>query len=163
MHFSTRAEYGVRLLIELGRHADHGEPTPLHAVAAVEGLPLSYLEQLAARLRKAGIVSSTRGAHGGYRLARPAAEITMDQAIDALEGPIAPMQCLSDDGSHKVLCSHERDGGHNCATRVLWASVQDGMLEALRRTSLADLVDFSRCHESRDGADMTPLPVAASL
>ena len=78
MLFSTKAEYGVRLMVELGRRAqDHptrgGEPVALSAVAEAEILPLSYLEHLVAKLRQAGLVTSVRGAHGGYRLARPAA------------------------------------------------------------------------------------------
>ena len=73
MLFSTRAEYGVRLMVELGRQED-GAPVALSAVAESERLPLSYLEHLVAKLRKAGLVESQRGAHGGYRLGRPADE-----------------------------------------------------------------------------------------
>src|SRR3954470_3658943 len=82
MLFSTKAEYGVRLMIELGRRAQDdpakgGEPVALSAVAEAEMLPLSYLEHLVAKLREAGLVHSTRGAHGGYRLPRPAEEVPM--------------------------------------------------------------------------------------
>ena len=77
MLFSTKAEYGVRLMVELGRQPGSA-PVSLSAVAEAERLPLSYLEHLVAKLRKAGLVTSTRGAHGGYRLAKPAEEITMD-------------------------------------------------------------------------------------
>ncbi len=70
MLFSTKAEYGVRLLVELGRRGT-AAPVALGSVAEAETLPLSYLEHLVAKLRDAGLVSSTRGAHGGYRLARP--------------------------------------------------------------------------------------------
>src|SRR5215218_5855087 len=77
MLFSTKAEYGVRLMVELGRQPG-SQPVSLGSVAEAENLPLSYLEHLVAKLRKAGLVTSTRGAHGGYRLAKPAAEITMD-------------------------------------------------------------------------------------
>ena len=73
MIFSSKAEYGVRLMIELGRQAPE-HPTSLKAIADAEGLPLAYLEQVVARLRKAGLVRSARGAHGGYWLSRPAAE-----------------------------------------------------------------------------------------
>ena len=69
MLFSTKAEYGVRLMVELGRHAG-SEPVSLSAVAEAERLPLSYLEHLVARLRNADLVTSTRGAHGGYELTR---------------------------------------------------------------------------------------------
>jgi Rrf2 family cysteine metabolism transcriptional repressor len=77
MIFSSKAEYGVRLMVELGRQSPE-HPTSLKAIADAEGLPLAYLEQVVARLRKAGLVMSARGAHGGYWLARPAGEIAMD-------------------------------------------------------------------------------------
>ena len=96
MLFSTKAEYGVRLMVELGRQPG-STPISLSAVAEAERLPLSYLEHLVAKLRKAGLVTSTRGAHGGYRLAKPAEEITMDAVVEALEGQIAPMECFHDD------------------------------------------------------------------
>src|SRR6266576_7298508 len=113
MLFSTKAEYGVRLMVELGRQPG-SEPVALSAVAEAERLPLSYLEHLVAKLRQAGLVTSTRGAHGGYRLARPAAEIEMLDVVQALEGPIAPMECFNDMPEGRVLCSHESDGDRAC-------------------------------------------------
>ncbi len=143
MIFTTKAEYGVRLLVELGRHGE-GQPVSLKAIAEAEGLPLAYLERIVALLKKAGLVESTRGAHGGYRLARPAAEITMDEAVLALEGVIAPMSCFVDDVNGKqVLCNHLDDAGHACATKLLWMRVQGGMTEAMRRTTLSELISFS--------------------
>ena len=147
MIFTTKAEYGVRLLVELGRQAKAGGgvATSLKVIAEAEGLPLAYLERIVALLRKAGLVESTRGAHGGYRLARTAAEITMDDVILALEGAVAPMNCFVDDtdGMSRVLCSHEADAGHACATKLLWLRVQGGVLEKLAQTTLAELVEFS--------------------
>ena len=93
MIFSAKAEYGVRLMVELGRQKGE-QPTSLKAIAAAEELPLSYLEHVVAKLKKADLVMSSRGAHGGYRLAKPAEEITMDQVVQALEGAIAPMECF---------------------------------------------------------------------
>src|SRR4051812_2844226 len=142
MIFSTRAEYGVRLMVELGRQHTDG-PTPLNAIADAEGLPLPYLEHVVAKLKKADLVVSTRGAHGGYALARPAGEITMDQVVLALEGTIAPMECFTDDGVQKVLCSHELDADRACATKLLWTRVQGGMIRALQGTTLAELIDFT--------------------
>ena len=107
MIFTTKAEYGVRLLIQLGRHGN-GHPVSLKAIAEAENLPLAYCERIAALLKKADLVVSTRGAHGGYVLARPAEEITMDQAVLALEGAIAPMDCFLDDHDGRVQCSHGR-------------------------------------------------------
>src|ERR671935_1337659 len=129
MIFSTRAEYGVRLMVELGRQHTDG-PTPLNVIADAEGLPLPYLEHVVAKLKKADLVVSTRGAHGGYALARPAAEITMDEVVLALEGAIAPMECFFDDPHGRVLCSHETDAA-GCATKLLWTRVQMGVIRSL--------------------------------
>jgi len=142
MLFSTKAEYGVRLLVELGRRGD-GSPVALASIAEAETLPLSYLEHLVAKLRDAGLVSSTRGAHGGYRLARPAEEIQMLEVVEALEGPVAPMECFHSDPEGRVFCSHESDGDQACATKMLWTRVQGGVTRALAGTTLAELVEFS--------------------
>ena len=149
MLFSTKAEYGIRLMVELGRTADSA-PVSLTSVADAELLPLAYLEHLVAKLREAGLVSSTRGAHGGYQLARPPEEIDMLDVVQALEGPIAPMECFHEESEGKVLCSHETDGGRACATKVLWTRVQGGVTKALAGTSLAELVEFANQHERKD-------------
>ena len=143
MIFSSKAEYGVRLMVELGRQSPE-QPTSLKAIADAEGLPLAYLEQVVARLRKAGLVMSARGAHGGYWLARPAEEIAMVDVVQALEGAIAPMECFVHDHTERVLCSHEPDAGRGCATKLLWTRVQGGIIRSLQTTTLAELVDFSR-------------------
>jgi Rrf2 family protein len=148
MIFTTKAEYGVRLLVELGRYGEgsegNGVPVSLKAIAEAEGLPLAYLERIVALLKKAGIVESTRGAHGGYRLAVDPAEVTMDQVIFALEGAVAPMNCFVDDREgQRVLCSHEADRGQGCATKLLWTRVQGGVHRALAATTLAELIAFS--------------------
>jgi Rrf2 family protein len=142
MIFSSKAEYGVRLMVELGRQSPE-RPTSLKAIADAEGLPLAYLEQVVAKLRKAGLVMSARGAHGGYWLARPAEEITMVEVVQALEGTIAPMECFVHDHTERVLCSHEADAGR-CATKLLWTRVQGGIIRSLQTTTLAELVEFSR-------------------
>ncbi|HEU4975517.1 MAG TPA: Rrf2 family transcriptional regulator [Baekduia sp.] len=156
MIFTTKAEYGVRLLVELGRQHDGsgdaagagvGGPVSLKAIAEAEALPLAYLERIVALLKKAGLVESTRGAHGGYRLTRPPAEIHMDEVVLALEGAVAPMTCfVEDDGgpaSGRVVCSHHADSGHGCATKLLWTRVQAGVVKALAQTTLSELVAFS--------------------
>jgi Rrf2 family transcriptional regulator, cysteine metabolism repressor len=146
MIFTTKAEYGVRLLVELGRaRAEGGISTPvsLKAIAERDNLPLAYLERIVALLRRAGLVESTRGAHGGYRVARDPATIHMDEAVLALEGAVAPMSCFVDDTEEgRVLCSHLVDHGHGCATKLLWTRVQGGVIKALAQTTLAELVAF---------------------
>ena len=156
MIFSSKAEYGVRLMIELGRQSPE-HPTSLKAIADAEGLPLAYLEQVVARLRKAGLVMSARGAHGGYWLARPAEEIAMDEVVQALEGSIAPMECFVHDHTERVLCSHEPDAGRGCATKLLWTRVQGGIIRSLQTTTLAELVEFSRRRADR-GRPQRPAP-----
>jgi Rrf2 family transcriptional regulator, cysteine metabolism repressor len=146
--FTTKAEYGVRLLIQLGLKGPD-RPVALKAIAEAENLPLAYLERIAALLKKAELIQSTRGAHGGYLLARAAEDITMDQVVLALEGAIAPMDCFVEvpEGaaeSHRVACNHHGPAGHACATKLLWTRVQLGVIKSLQRTTLAELVAFSQ-------------------
>jgi len=141
--FTTKAEYGVRLLLQLGINGG-GTPTSLKSVAAAEKLPLAYLERIAAMLKKAGLVASTRGAHGGYVLAMPAEEITMDRVVLALEGAIAPMECFIEERPDgRVQCSHHDTEAQHCATKLLWTRVQLGVIRSLQRTTLAELVAFA--------------------
>jgi Rrf2 family protein len=143
MMFSTKAEYGVRVMVELARR-DRDVPIPLAEVAAHDGLPLAYLEHLVARLRKAGLVESRRGARGGYLLARPAAEITMADVVEALEGAIAPIECISQSADGAVVCAREADLDHVCPTKLLWTRVQHSIVQTLQETTLADLVAPTR-------------------
>jgi len=142
--FTTKAEYGVRLLVELGCQPS-GQPVSLKAIADAESLPLAYLERIVALLKRAQLVESTRGAHGGYELARAPEAIAMDEVVLALEGSLAPMECFVDDredADGRVLCSHHDDDGRGCATKLLWTRVQGGVLRTLADTTLAELVDF---------------------
>jgi Rrf2 family protein len=155
--FTTKAEYGVRLLIELGRQPQR-QPVSLKSIADAEGLPLAYLERIVALLRRAGLVESTRGAHGGYQLARRAEDIAMHEVVLALEGALAPMECFVDDRAEdgRVLCSHHDDSGRGCATKLLWTRVQVGVLATLAQTTLAELVDFQARHLPRERAPAAP-------
>ena len=95
-------------------------------------------------------MTSVRGAHGGYRLARPAAQIQMLEVVQALEGPIAPMECFHEVPEGRVLCSHEVDGDRACATKLLWTRVHGGITKALAGTTLADLVEFADQHATKE-------------
>ena len=139
MMFSTKAEYGVRVMVELARRAGE-EPIPLAEIAAHDGLPLAYLEHLVARLRKAGLVDSRRGSHGGYLLARPAGQITMAEVVEALEGSIAPIECISEASDGSIVCSRESSANHTCPTKLLWTRVRFSIISTLRETTLADLL-----------------------
>lgn len=132
--FSTKGEYGVRLMVQLARHYGTG-PSSLAGIAAEEDLPRAYLEQLVVSLREAGLVVSTRGAHGGYELSRPPEAITMSAVLRALEGPIAPMFCATEDPEHALVC----DRSSRCTVNLLWVRVRDAITSTLESMTLADL------------------------
>jgi Rrf2 family protein len=146
MMFSTKAEYGVRVMVELARRSGGagGHPVPLAEIAAHDGLPLAYLEHLVARLRKAGLVDSRRGSRGGYMLARPAGEITMAEVVEALEGSIAPIECISEAADGSIVCSRESGSAGSpsqvCPTKLLWTRVRMSIVGTLRETTLSELV-----------------------
>ena len=147
MMFSTKAEYGVRVMVELARRAgesaDGAEPVvPLAEIAEHDGMPLAYLEHLVARLRKAGLIDSRRGSRGGYLLARPAREITMAEVVEALEGSIAPIECISQSPDGSIVCSRESDADHTCPTKLLWTRVRGSIVRTLNDTTLADLIEL---------------------
>ena len=139
MMFSTKAEYGVRLMTHLATRQGDG-PASLGAIAEAEGLPLAYLEHLAQRLRRAELVDSRRGAHGGYTLARPADGITMAEVVRALEGEIAPIECISAGGDGELVCTREAMGDPACPTKLLWTRVQGSIVRTLEDLTLQDLV-----------------------
>ena len=142
MMFSTRAEYGVRVMVELARRGSDGERgcVSLAEIADGDGLPLAYLEHLAARLRKAGLVDSRRGSRGGYMLARSPAEITMAEVVSALEGSIAPIECISEAPDGSIVCTRESEPGHVCPTKLLWTKVRLAIVRTLQETTLADVI-----------------------
>src|SRR5437660_7807200 len=136
LRVSTKGEYGVRIMVDLARH--YGErPRSLADISQAEMLPLAYLEQLVKLLREAepAVVSSTRGAHGGYKLSRNPAQITMGEIVRALEGPISPMICATE-GEMVQICNFL----DSCKTKYLWARVRDAVAQTLDSITLADLV-----------------------
>jgi Rrf2 family cysteine metabolism transcriptional repressor len=142
MMFSTKAEYGIRVMVHLARQAngasEEAPPISLGSIADAEGLPLAYLEHLVQRLRKSELVESRRGAHGGYTLARPAADITMADVVAALEGDIAPIECITADADGALICA--REGAEPCPTKLLWTRVQGSIVRTLNDMTLDDLV-----------------------
>ena len=149
MMFSTKSEYGLLVMVELARRVgecpDGAESVvPLAEIAEHDGMPLAYLEHLVARLRKAGLIDSRRGSRGGYMLARPAAEITMAEVVEALEGSIAPIECISQGPDGSVVCSRESDASHVCPTKLLWTRVRFSIVRTLEDTTLADLLVTKR-------------------
>lgn len=133
IRFSTRGEYGIRMMMDLARHYGEG-PLSLAEVARHEALPVSYLEQLVARLRKAGLVMSRQGAHGGYELTRPPVQVTVGEVMRVLEGPISPQVCATE-GEPASLCERQPA----CGATLVWERVRDSVALALDSLTLADL------------------------
>lgn len=133
MKFSSRARYGLRAMIALAQDYQKG-PISLAEIAKSEDISLSYLEQLIAALRRAGLVGGTRGAHGGYQLTIDPASITAGQVVRALEGPIAPAECVSE-GAVSSYCRREMV----CPSKPLWEQVRNSIAQVLDTTTLADL------------------------
>jgi Rrf2 family transcriptional regulator, cysteine metabolism repressor len=160
MMFSTKAEYGIRVMVALAQRAAESpageEPiVPLAEIAERDGLPLAYLEHLVARLRKAGLIESRRGSRGGYMLARAPEEITMAEVVAALEGSIAPMECISEGPDGSIVCSRESDPDHACPTKLLWTRVRLAIVNTLVETTLADLLSAPTSYEE--------LPMASAV
>jgi len=132
MKLSTRSEYGIRVLVALAKAEGQG-PRPLAGIAAAEKLPHAYLEQLVADLRRAGLVTATRGQSGGYQLARPADQISLVQAVRALDGPILEMPC----GTPQDLevCSRPQD----CSVHEVFERLHDSLQGTLGATNLAQV------------------------
>lgn len=152
LQVSTKGEYGVRIMAHLARHYDE-RPRSLTDIAQAEMLPLAYLEQLVKLLREAEppLVTSTRGAHGGYRLSRNPADITMGEILRILEGPIAPMICATE-GEMTEICGFLA----SCRIKYLWAKVRDAVAHTIDTMTLAELVG-SPDHE-QVGANQAPTP-----
>jgi Rrf2 family protein len=134
MKVSTRGEYGMRAMVALAHHYGSG-PLSITDIARESSVPPAYLEQLIAPLRRAGIVESKRGAHGGYVLGRAPEDIRVGEVFRVMEGPIAPMDCVSEDVSEQTCPLIE-----GCETRPVWMRLRDSIVEALDSQSLADLI-----------------------
>ena len=137
MKVSTKGRYGLRALLDIALHQDEG-PLSIQSIAEHQGLPERYLEQLMVPLRKAGLVSSVRGPQGGYVLGRNPKDITVGNIVRALEGPVAPVACVSEE------CPEDCRRVEICASRMVWAKVRDCIAAVLDSHSLADLVEETR-------------------
>ena len=140
MYFSAKGEYGIMAVIDLAL-TNGDDPVQAKAIADRQGIPLRFLEQILSALRHAGLVESSRGAHGGYRLAKPAADIRVGDVLQAVEGPIVM--------TSRALPRHRNGNGHRAGhgsiVQGVWKDVKDTVLETLNRTTLADL-----CQRARD-------------
>lgn len=134
MILSTRGRYGVRAAFELALHYGEG-PIPLKNIAERQNLSDPYLEQLIAVLRKDGLVSSVRGAQGGYMLSRHPSKISVGDILRSLEGPLAPAECVLDDQDKECIKADY------CVTRILWEKIRDSINNVIDSVSLQDMVD----------------------
>ncbi|HOB29253.1 MAG: Rrf2 family transcriptional regulator [Dethiobacteria bacterium] len=136
MKLSARVEYGVRAMAVLALH-DCSGPLSLREIARSEEISFQFLEQIFLDLRRAGLVESVRGARGGYYLARPPGEINVGDIVRALEGPIAPVNCLAGDQSREPCCHR----GEACRTRHVWEKLRDRINEVLDSVFLDELIE----------------------
>jgi Rrf2 family protein len=134
MQLLAQEEYGLRCLLELARHGEIART--IHEVAAAEGLSPDYAAKLLRELRRGGLVESTRGAAGGYRLAREAGAITAWDAIAVLGGALFPERFCECHPGRAERCVRSRD----CALRAIWRAADDAVRAVLSRVTLADLV-----------------------
>ena len=136
MKVSTKGHYGFRALIELTHHQGEPRPTQSSEIAARQQIPESYLEQLLTTLRRAGFIRSVRGPQGGHALIRDPRDLHVSEVVEALEGPIMPIDCLDETSQ----CG--RNGG--CAQRDMWDQVRLAILQVLDDTNIADLAGRDR-------------------
>ncbi|MFP3895533.1 MAG: RrF2 family transcriptional regulator [Anaerolineales bacterium] len=132
MKVSARERISLRAMEELARRFGQG-PTALRKVAEAQGLPLPYLGRIAVALRRAGLLKSVRGAHGGYMLSRTPSQISVGDIFRAVEGSIVPLECTGGEGG---TCANVSD----CAARSVWQTVTRRLEETLDNTSLTDLL-----------------------
>jgi Rrf2 family cysteine metabolism transcriptional repressor len=131
MKVSARAEYGLRALIDLAQHYGQG-PVQSHEIAARQGLPEPYLNQLMVALRNAGLVSSKRGPSGGHALARAPQQISLRDAFSVLEGSSAPWWCVEEAEPDCVYAA-------GCGLRPVWQAINAAVEQVLTDLSLADI------------------------
>ena len=135
MKLSTKGKYGLYAMYYLAQHAGDG-PQPLKAVAEIGVSSEDYLEQLLGNLRRAGLVTTVRGAQGGYQLAHAPEAITVGDIIDATEGPLNISECISDEG----CCSLSGQ----CRTRRVWEYLSTSINNVLQSITLRDMLEQDR-------------------
>jgi Rrf2 family protein len=131
---TQKAKYALKALVALAR-ADGTGPLSIRDIATSEGIPQSFLEQILIELRRAGVIQSRRGKDGGYLLAAPAAEIGLGRVLRLIDGPLAPLPCLSRTAYRK--CGDCADEG-SCTVRRILSEMYEATVEILDRTTLQD-------------------------
>lgn len=137
MKISTKGRYGLKAMLDLALHESEGL-MPLKNIAERQELSENYLEQLFASLKKADLVKSIRGSQGGYLLGAPADSITVGAILRALEGSMAPVDCVVEDENN--VCSRNEF----CVTRGIWLKIRDSINQVIDGITLQDLVEDYR-------------------
>ncbi len=132
MKIPMRVDYGVRALVELALRYGDG-PVQTAEIAAKQGIPEAYLDQLMASLNKFGFVSSRRGPRGGHSLAMPPRDINLSMVMSKLDANSSPLDCLINPDDCVLSDS--------CAQQEVWKSVEEAILDLLSNITLADLAD----------------------
>jgi Rrf2 family cysteine metabolism transcriptional repressor len=137
MRLSTKGEYASRAMLELSVHYEN-KPLHIRDISKAQDIPQRFLEQILLQLKRAGLLRSRKGPEGGYYLAKPPGEINVAEVIRAMDGPLAPIDCVS--VTAYEVCPHER----TCSLKGLWKEVRDVIAEILERTTFADLAEKAR-------------------
>jgi Rrf2 family protein len=135
MKLSKRGEYGIRALIALASGDDQNEVIQIKQIAASEQIPVKFLEQILLTLKNAGLVKSRLGSGGGYYLGKPANQISLGQIVRTLDGPLAPIRCVSQTAYEKCACPDEE----TCGLRLVMLDVRNAISNILDNTTLADV------------------------
>jgi Rrf2 family protein len=147
MKISKRGEYALRALIDLGIASELGWPMlQVSELATKEKLPIKFLEQIFTQLKTAGYVKSRRGKFGGYSLARPMSRIKFGAVIRLIDGPLAPIRCVSQTSYARCSCPDEV----HCGLRILMFDVRNAISTILDRYTLADIVAITLRKYRRD-------------
>ena len=146
MKLSTKGRYGLRALIDLALYGEE-EAVSIQSISARQQISDSYLEQLVRKLKKAGLVTSVRGAQGGYRLAKPAGEISVGDVLRALEGSIEAVSCGVENNANCL-------GKDLCVARYVWEKVNKSIQETVDSIMISQLVEESRRIQEKAGSDM---------
>lgn len=136
MKLSKRGEYGMRALIYLTLVQEDQAVVPIKQIAENENIPLKFLEQILLSLKNAGLLKSKMGANGGYYLAKSGDEITLGEIERILDGPLAPVSCVSKFAYEKCQCVDEE----GCGLRMVMLDVRNSISDILDQTSLTDVV-----------------------
>src|SRR5947209_1914314 len=151
MNLSKRGEYALRALIDLGIAQELGRPLlQVSELAAKEKLPVKFLEQIFTQLKSAGYIESRRGKLGGYSLAKPMSRIKFGAVIRLIDGPLAPIKCVSQTEYERCSCPDEA----HCGLRMLMLDVRNAIARILDRHTLAQVVEVTLRKMRRDNVNL---------